>query len=104
MFNRIRRTLSITKGGHAFKGRHRRPEALTRLAGGTSVAAPAHAPRANQDSDGDSGRHRYALAGEDSALVRPYVLAAWEKHTQPRSLFVAPHLSASAWSSLTGAS
>ncbi|WP_328721621.1 hypothetical protein OHT52_20375 [Streptomyces sp. NBC_00247] len=68
------------------------------------MTAPAHAPRVNQDSDGDSGRHRYALAGEDSALVRPYVLAAWEKRTQPRSLFVAPHLSAAAWSSLTGAS
>lgn len=104
MFNRIRRALSIARGGHALKGRHRRPEAPTRPTSGTSMAAPAHAPTANQDSDVDSGRHRYALAGEDTALVRPYVLAAWEKRAQPRPLFVAPHLSAAAWSSLTGAS
>ncbi|MCX5397082.1 hypothetical protein [Streptomyces sp. NBC_00102] len=104
MFNRIRRALSITRSGRAFKGRHRRPEAPARLTVGTSAAAPAYAPRGNQESDVDSGHHRYSLAGEDSALVRPYVLAAWEKRTRPRSLFVAPHLSAAAWSSLTGAS
>ncbi|WP_257003950.1 hypothetical protein [Streptomyces sp. SA15] len=40
-------------------------------------------------------------AGEDIALVRPYVLA-WEKRVRQRSLVVARHLPAEAWSALAG--
>ncbi|MFF3844552.1 hypothetical protein [Streptomyces sp. NPDC002328] len=49
----------------------------------------------------DSAPRRYSLAGEDVALVRPYVLA-WEQRARPRPVVVAPRLSAEAWSSLAG--
>ncbi|WP_393098321.1 hypothetical protein [Streptomyces sp. LN325] len=45
--------------------------------------------------------HHYSLAGEDIALVRPYVLA-WEKRVRTRSVVVAPHLPIHAWSVLAG--
>jgi hypothetical protein len=45
--------------------------------------------------------HRHSLAGEDIALVRPYVLA-WEKRVRARSMVVVSHLSADAWSALAG--
>jgi hypothetical protein len=45
--------------------------------------------------------HRHSLAGEDIALVRPYVLA-WEKRVRTRSVIVVPHLPIHAWSALTG--
>ncbi|MET8023325.1 hypothetical protein AB0D78_08265 [Streptomyces avermitilis] len=41
------------------------------------------------------------LQAEDIALVRPYLLA-WEKRVRPRSVVVAPHLPAEAWSALAG--
>ncbi|MCF3960813.1 hypothetical protein [Streptomyces fuscigenes] len=42
-----------------------------------------------------------ALAGEDVALVRPYLLA-WERRVRPRTVVVAPYLSSDAWSALVG--
>ncbi|MEV6141939.1 hypothetical protein [Streptomyces sp. NPDC051992] len=45
--------------------------------------------------------HADSLAGEDIALVRPYVLA-WEKHVRQRSMVLAPHLPAESWSALAG--
>ncbi|WP_328554997.1 hypothetical protein [Streptomyces sp. NBC_00358] len=52
--------------------------------------------QASTDAD-----HRHSLAGEDIALVRPYVLA-WEKRVRTRSVVVARHLPIHAWSALTG--
>ncbi|WP_327324226.1 hypothetical protein OG735_18125 [Streptomyces sp. NBC_01210] len=52
--------------------------------------------RASIDAD-----QRHSLAGEDIALVRPYVLA-WEKRARTRSVVVAPHLPIHAWSALAG--
>jgi hypothetical protein len=52
--------------------------------------------RASIDAD-----HLHSLAGEEIALVRPYVLA-WEKRIRTRSVVVARHLPIHAWSALTG--
>ncbi|MFG3634212.1 hypothetical protein [Streptomyces huasconensis] len=95
MLNRIRRAVSLNRERHFPRGRHRRP--LT--ASGPS-AAPAFSLspyrttaagwRASDDVD-----HRQTLRGEDTALVRPYVLA-WEKRVRTREVVVAPHLPADA--------
>ncbi|MCT9005048.1 hypothetical protein [Streptomyces rhizosphaerihabitans] len=52
--------------------------------------------RASIDAD-----HRHSLAGEEIALVRPYVLA-WEKRVRTRSVVVARHLPIRAWAALAG--
>ncbi|MFJ9748655.1 hypothetical protein [Streptomyces chartreusis] len=49
----------------------------------------------------DTANYRHPLAGEENALVRPYMLA-WERRARPRAVVVAPHLPAEAWSSLAG--
>jgi hypothetical protein len=49
----------------------------------------------------DTANHRHQLAGEDNALVRPYMLA-WEKRVRPRAMVIASHLPAEAWSALAG--
>jgi len=101
VLNRIRLAVSLTRARYAPKGRHRRPlrpsrppsvspfvkctDASTVALGGASVAA----------------NHRHPLAGEDNALVRPYVLA-WEQRVRPRAVVAASHLPAEAWSYLVG--
>ncbi|MFJ2732890.1 hypothetical protein [Streptomyces sp. NPDC087317] len=104
MLNRIRRAVWLTRARYIPKGRHRRPL--------TSARPPATpTPTSAASADGatvtlgrvsDSANHRHSLRGEDIALVRPYVLA-WEKRVGPRSVVVAPHLPADAWSALAGA-
>ncbi|MFE7961045.1 hypothetical protein [Streptomyces sp. NPDC057413] len=49
----------------------------------------------------DGATHWHSLAGEDNALVRPYVLA-WEKRVRTRSVVVARHLPAEVWSAGAG--
>jgi hypothetical protein len=99
VLNRIRRAVSLTRARHAVRGRHRRP--LTAVRPPTASAFPASADvltvvldRTSTDAD-----HRHSLAGEDTALVRPYMLA-WEKRVRTRSVVVAPHLPTSAWAAL----
>ncbi len=85
MFNRIRRAVSLTRARHFSKGRHRRP--LT----------PSRPPIADEPTlilprVSDWARHRYSLTAEETALVRPYVLA-WERRARQRpTVVVAPHL------------
>ncbi|MDH6625015.1 hypothetical protein M2271_002819 [Streptomyces sp. LBL] len=79
MFNRIRRTLSCVSARYRPKGRHRRAANPAR----TLAAAPAFACGAPLLLR----RHREhmgALMGEETALVRPYVLAS-EEHVRHRS-------------------
>ncbi|WP_432056572.1 hypothetical protein [Streptomyces sp. bgisy022] len=70
MFNRIRRTASRISARHPHKGRHRRPAPARPLAASPVLAHgappfPSH------------GRHHTGvLIGEETALVRPYVLAS----------------------------
>ncbi|MFC4464288.1 hypothetical protein ACFPH6_06865 [Streptomyces xiangluensis] len=98
MLNRIRRAVSLTRERHRPKGRHRRP-----LTSSRPTAALAH-PALTDRSMTAQGRHpdrADSRAGEDIALVRPYMLA-WEKRVRQRSIVVARHLPAEAWSALAG--
>ncbi|WAX78990.1 hypothetical protein [Streptomyces sp. KMM 9044] len=98
MFNRIRRAVLLARERHFPKGRHRRPSTHPRPV--TVFARPEPTDRSA------AARERYLdrpgrLAGEDVALVRPYVLA-WERRVRHRSVIVVPHLSAEVWSALAG--
>ena len=101
MLNRIRRAVSLTRERHFPRGRHRR---LLTASGPSATSASSVSPdrttasgwRASNDVD-----HRQTLRGEDTALVRPYVLA-WEKRVRTREVVVAPYLPADAWSALVG--
>ncbi len=84
MFNRIRRALTRTRARHLPTGRHHRPLTPIRPAavhhGRCDWSTALKAPR---------GIRAAVLAGEDSTLVRPYVLAS-EEHELQRSAS-APH-------------
>ncbi|WP_052499068.1 hypothetical protein [Streptomyces vietnamensis] len=74
MFNRIRRAVSCTRERHLPKGRHRRPLTPNRPTivhhGLSNYPTLLTAPHRNRTD---------IFAGEDSALVRPYVLASEER-------------------------
>lgn len=103
MLNRIRRAFSLTRVRKSSRGMHRRPLVpafpppplpVSRRPDGTS------APVLGDAAD-DAASHRNLLRGEDVALVRPYVVAM-EGRVRTRAMVIAPHLSADAWSALTG--
>lgn len=102
MFNRIRRALSLTRVRNSSRGRHRRP--VTPVDPSATPSSPASADASalvlRRVSVG-AAAHRPALMGEDTALVRPYVLA-WERRVRTRAVIVVPHLPAVAWSALVG--
>lgn len=101
MLNRIRRAVSLTRARRFPKGRHRRLS--TPLQSPTAPAFPALAnePAVALGQALDSTNHWHSLAGEDSALVRPYVLC-WEKSVRTRAVVVAPHLPAKGWTTVAG--
>lgn len=101
MLNRIRRAVSLARARYFPKGRHRRPLTPARPPAAPALPASADAATVDLGRASDSANHRHLLMGEDTALVRPYVLA-WEKRVRTRSVVVAPHLSADAWSALAG--
>ncbi|MGW2770316.1 hypothetical protein [Streptomyces sp. NPDC001275] len=102
MLNRIRRAVWLTRARYIPKGRHRRPLTPTRPPANPASSTSADGATVVLRRASDSANHRHLLTGEDIALVRPYVLA-WEKRVRTRSLVVAPHLPADAWSALAGA-
>lgn len=101
MLNVIRRAVWLTRARYIPKGRHRRPVTPTRPSA-APASASADGATVTLGRVSDSANYRHLLRGEDIALVRPYVLA-WEKRVRPRSVVVAPHLPADAWSALAGA-
>jgi hypothetical protein len=101
VLNRIRRAVSLTRARHFPKGRHRRPLTPARPSAAHSLPASADTTTVDLGRASDSANHRHLLRGEDTELVRPYVLA-WEKRVRPCPVVGAPHLSADAWSSLAG--
>jgi hypothetical protein len=102
VLNRIRRPASLTRARYFPKGRHRRPLRSPRPLAAPVLPASADA-RIFRGQSPDTTSHRHPLAGEDNALVRPYVLA-WERRVRPREVVVASHLPAEAWPLLVGAS
>jgi hypothetical protein len=102
VLNRIRRAVSLARARYAPKGRHRRhlTPSLPTVAPTFPASADASRPPLGRFSDGAD--HRLPLAGEDTALVRPYVLA-WEERVRPRAVIVASHLPPEAWATLAGA-
>jgi hypothetical protein len=103
VLNRIRRAASLTRARYFPKGRHRRPLRSSWTQAVPALPAPADASRVLLGRSPDTTSHRHLLAGEDNALVRPYMLA-WERRVQPREVVVASHLPAETWSSLAGVS
>lgn len=96
MLNRIRRTASHLRKRYFSKGRHRRSETPARLA--------AMSPEVAYGAMLFLRRHREhtgALVGEETALVRPYVLAS-EARTRLRSAAVNSAPLADPWYASTG--
>lgn len=93
MLNRIRRALAHARPRGAHQGRHRRPLAPSRSSAALLPMAPADSPAPHLPHPRHVD-HTGLITGEETALVRPYVLA-WEKRTRlPAS---------AAWSALAGA-
>lgn len=102
MLNRIRRAASFTRERYFSKGRHRRPLASSQPLAARTVLVPIDASAVALGRASAGAVHRYPLSGEDVALVRPYLLA-WEERVRTRTVLVAPHLPADAWSAFAGA-
>ena len=101
MLNRIRRAASLTRARYLPKGRHRRPLRPSR-----PTLAPASAAFTDESTVVlgqalDRAGHWQPLRREDTALVRPYVLAHEERARRPR-VVLAPYLPADARSTLLG--
>lgn len=103
MLNRIRRAISRTRARCFPNGRHRRPLTPSRPLASSTFPAPADASTVALGRAPVGPLHRYPLRGEDVALVRPYLLAWEEQRARTRTVLVAPHLPADAWSALAGA-
>ncbi|XKK50709.1 hypothetical protein HFP70_17765 [Streptomyces sp. ARC14] len=103
MLNRIRQAISRTRARCFPNGRHRRPLTSSQPLASSTRPVPADASTVTLRRAPVGPLHRYPLRGEDVALVRPYLLAWEEQRARTRSVFVAPHLPADAWSALAGA-
>lgn len=101
MLNRIRRAVFRTRARYFPKGRHRRPLTPDRLSAFSASPASADASTVVAEQASIGPDHRHSLRGEDTVLVRPYVLA-WERRVRARSVVIAPYLPADAWSTLAG--
>ncbi len=103
MLNRIRRAIARTRARCLPNGRHRRPLTHSRPLAPVTFPAPVDASTDPLGPAPVGTVHRYPLRGEDVALVRPYLLAWEEQRARTRTVLVAPHLPADAWSALAGA-
>lgn len=101
MLNRIRGAASLTRARYFPKGRHRRPLRPSRPTAALVVPVPTDASTVVLGRVPDTANHRHPLAGEENALVRPYMLA-WERRARPRAVVVASYLPAEAWWLLAG--
>jgi hypothetical protein len=102
VLNRIRRAASLTRARYFPKGRHRRPLRPSRSSAPAS-SAPTDEPTVVLDHTLDRASHRQPFRGEDTALVRPYVLAQEERARRHPTVVIAPQLSTDTWSTLLGA-
>jgi hypothetical protein len=102
MLNRIRSAVALARARHVPKGRYRRTLRPSRPP--IDPVAPAFA----DESTGalaqavNDPSHRHLLRGEDSALVRPYVLAREDRTRLRPTVVIVPYLPIDAWSNLLG--
>jgi hypothetical protein len=101
VLDRIRRAASLTRARYFPKGRHRRPLRPSRPTLALASAASADEPTVVLGQALDRAGHWWPLRGEDTALVRPYVLAPEERVRRPR-VVLAPYLPTDARSTLLG--
>ncbi|MFJ7293877.1 hypothetical protein [Streptomyces collinus] len=102
MLNRIRRAVALARARHVPKGRHRRTLRPSRPPIAPVSLAFADEPTGAPAQAVDEPSHRHLLRGEDSELVRPYVLAREERTRRHPTVVIAPYLSTDAWSNLLG--
>lgn len=104
MLNRIRRAALLTRARYFPKGRHRRPLRPSRPMLAPSSAVSAAESTVVLGRAPDRAGHCQPLRGEDTAIVRPYVLAHEERaRRHPTTVVIAPQLPTDAWSALLGA-
>lgn len=102
MLNRIRRAASLTRARYFPKGRHRRPLRPSRPTSAPASSASTDEPTVVLGHTLDRASHWQPLRGEDTALVRPYVLAYRERARRHSTVVIAPKLPTDAWSTLLG--
>jgi hypothetical protein len=102
VLNRIRRAVSLTRARHFPKGRHRRPLTPFQSTSAPVSSASADEPTVVLGHTLDTASHWQSLRGEDTALVRPYVLAHEERARRHPTVVIAPQLPTDAWSTLLG--
>ncbi|MGK5693110.1 hypothetical protein ACSNOJ_09395 [Streptomyces sp. URMC 128] len=102
MLNRIRRAASLTRARYFPKGRHRRPLRPTRPTSVRASSASADEPTVILGQTLDKASQWPLLRGEDTALVRPYVLAHEERARRHPTVAIVPQLPTDAWSTLLG--
>jgi hypothetical protein len=87
VLNRIRRAVTRTRARYVPKGRHRRRLASPQLPVACVPSAPVDGPTVALGMVSDRTDQRDLLRGEDTPLVRPYLLA-WEKRVRQHSVNV----------------
>ncbi|QCD55984.1 hypothetical protein CEB94_14770 [Streptomyces hawaiiensis] len=102
MLNVIHRAVALARTRHVPKGRHRRTLGPSRPPIAPVSPVSADGPTVALAQAVDEPSHRHLLRGEDSALVRPYVLAREERTRRRPTVVIAPYLSTDAWSNLLG--
>ena len=102
MLNRIRRAASLTRARYFPKGRHRRPLRPSRPTPAPASSAFADEPPAVLGQDLGRASYWQPLRGEDTALVRPYVLAHEELARRHPTVVIAPRMPTDAWTTLLG--
>lgn len=102
MLNRIRHAALLTRARHFPQGRHRRPLRPSRPAPAPASSAFTDEPTAILGQALGRASRWQPLRGEDTALVRPYVLAHEERARRHPTVVIAPQLPTVAWSTLLG--
>jgi hypothetical protein len=102
MLNRIRRAVTLARARHVPNGRHRRTLRPSRPPIDPVSPASADGPTVALAQTVDEPNHRHLLRGEDSELVRPYVLAREGRPRRRPTVVIAPYLSTDVWSNLQG--
>jgi hypothetical protein len=102
VLNRIRRAALLTRTRYFPRGRHRRPLRPSWPTPAPASSAFADEPTAVLGQAPDRASHWQPLRGEDTALVRPYVLAHEELARRHPTAVIAPQLPTDTWSTLLG--